>query len=172
MSVLNKDFESRKITKEALQEYVQKLEQQLSELPLFMKYRLAQNLLKDSDVTEVISDHKSDTVIPIESEGNEYLTGWSIIKKAEFVLNSSNTGMTTAEIVDAILKIEPGLKDNRSKIVANLSGTLGAKAKVGTKITRRKNKLDEFVYYMVKWGSEIIPPDNEQEKTPTNNAEV
>lgn len=81
----------------------------------------------------------------------EFDEEWSWWDKAKYALGQAKRTLTSAEIVDSVIAYQPSLKDNRGFVMANLSAVLGQKAKIGTEITRKRNKLGQWTYYLPEW---------------------
>lgn len=78
---------------------------------------------------------------------NGYLTGWSILKKTLFILKQARCPLTTGEVVDALIKLEPSFNTKKRALTTQVSSQLGHESKKEKgKIKREKNNLDKLVY--------------------------
>jgi hypothetical protein len=68
------------------------------------------------------------------------------IDKVKYILKLSFDGLTTAQIIDQLIKIEPKYIDDRQIAVRSISSTVSAKSKNGGELQRVSNHRNEFVY--------------------------
>ena len=79
-----------------------------------------------------------------------YNINWVWIKKIRFVLEQSFREMSTADVVDALIELQPALKPERVKIVSNVSALLGQQTKSASPLfSRRKNDSGEWIYKLI-----------------------
>lgn len=136
-------------TIEELNRLVARFEKELSNNQAYIGLRHAKGLLS---ILEASNHHVDNPIVmstvPIYTPDG-YNVNASQIQKAEFVLKEANKALTTAEIVEKIIQLEPS-KDKR-KTAAGLSAVLGDYAKRNKVVTRYKNKNGELVYSLIEW---------------------
>lgn len=103
------------------------------------------NVLSNSNQGYARADLQSFPVVA----GTSYNPEASQIQKAEFVLKEADKPLTTAEIVNRIIELEPS-KDKR-KTAASLSAVLGDYCKRNKVVTRRVNENKELIYSLLEW---------------------
>ena len=70
----------------------------------------------------------------------DYKPSFTWFKKISLILAHTNRKMTTSEIMDALMQLEPMLVEKRRTVLAWVSGTISTKVKEGKLIREMRNK--------------------------------
>ncbi len=100
------------------------------------------------DILRQINGEQVTDTIPSSVQSKIQLNGydyeWTWVDKAKYILKKSNAPLSSAEIVDQLLIVEPNIK--RSTAMKSLSSILGVRAKAGIDFLRANNSTGDNVY--------------------------
>lgn len=123
-----------------------------------------EKIAKDRDLAKIEFDRREKELLdllsdigglnPIDSipnnfNANEYNPDWSFSKKAEYILDKSDSYMSTRAILDVIYSLEPKLKEDKNRhrdLHSKLSSSLIQKMKLDTTPFLRKQTVNGILY--------------------------
>lgn len=136
------DPKSAEIVKDALEAQIKTLEQELAANPVFKKIKELQTVLGSMKYNGGANEKGNEITLVFNAS-------WDVPRKAAWVLSQFGKPLTTTEIVDAIMKKDPNM--DRRKLMSNVSGTLGGKAKDNKTFFKQTNAKGELEYGLIEW---------------------
>lgn len=79
-----------------------------------------------------------------------YLPNMLWLEKIKYILQKSSNGLTTSQIVEQLIKIEPKYNASKQTAVRSISATVSAKSKKDGELQRVTNFRNEYVYTIKK----------------------
>lgn len=168
--ILKLDEDSAKLQVALIDARIQALDVQIEELyvkldPLrderdayeAMKMSIYSQLNKKPTISVRQIAQSTRSVTNAKTDLSIYSSGWSLALKTEYILNKANTELTTRQIIDKFLELEPlylNVKDIAyDRLQKNLGSTL--KQKIDQKNTFYRHKLNEdgheWLYGLIEW---------------------
>ena len=124
------------------------------------KKQLQDELRSIEEILEQLGGKKEGRTVPSEpgaafskSNGDRgsYNPNWVWWRKIQHILSEVEGGLTTTEIVAKILEYEPGLNDERLKVVRSISSVLSTTARAkNSLLLRYVNDRGDFLYDLRK----------------------